>query len=197
MLSCTRSSSCLRVSSWLHFSPRSRLAAQLAEQPGPRESKSTLERGRRYAERIGRFLDAEACEVSQLDDARLLGVDLLQPLQRFVERRQHGLLIAGDGERLRQRPAVESRPSLLRAACTRTLDQNLPHRSRGDADEVPLVVPRCARAREPKVCLVDECRRLQRLPRALAAHVRRREPAQLAETRRRRRAVSIGTPGPI
>src|ERR1700704_251606 len=72
------------------------LAAQLAEQPRPRERKSALERGRRHAERIGRFLDAEACEVSQLDDARLLGVELLQPLQRFVERRQHGLLIAGD-----------------------------------------------------------------------------------------------------
>jgi hypothetical protein len=58
----------------------------------------------------------------------------------------------------------------------RPLHEDLPHRSPGNPDEVPLVVPRRPCAGEPQVRLVDERGRLQRLSRPLAPHVRGREP---------------------
>ena len=62
---------------------------------------------------------------------------------------------------------------------TRAIDQYLPHRSRRDPDEVPLVMPRRAGVGQPQVDLVHERGRLKRLPRRLAAHVCGREPPQL------------------
>jgi hypothetical protein len=81
-------------------------------------------------------------------------------------------------QRIGQRDAVQSGPPFLRAARPRALDQNLPHRSGGDADEVALVVPRRTRARQPEVCLVDESCRLQRLTGSFAPHVGGGETAQ-------------------
>jgi hypothetical protein len=47
--------------------------------------------------RFRRFLDGEAAEETQLDEPRLLGVDLLEPLQRLVERDEiDGRRVAGD-----------------------------------------------------------------------------------------------------
>ena len=82
----------------------------------------------------------------------------------------------------------ETRSSAAHRFCApraRALDENLPHRSRGDADEVPLVVPRRAGARQPQIRLVHERGRLQRLPRPLAPHVGGREAAQLVIDPRR------------
>ena len=52
-------------------------------------------------------------------------------------------------------------------------------RARGDADEVLAILPRRAGAREPQVGLVHERRRLNRLPRPLAPHVRSRNSPKL------------------
>ena len=148
----------------------------------------------RHAERVGRFVDAVAGEVAQLDDARLLRIQALEPLERFVERGQHRVLHRRADERFAERHAIERRPSLLRAARARALHQNLAHRSRGDADEMPLVVPRRAGARQAQVHLVDQRRRLQRLPRPLAPHVGAGETPQLV-IHARREFVGVGCAG--
>ena len=45
---------------------------------------------------VGGFFDAHAGEVAQLDDLRLLGVDLFELVDGFIERRQHRLGIGGE-----------------------------------------------------------------------------------------------------
>src|SRR5262249_9151843 len=82
-------------------------------------------------------------------------------------------------------------PPLLRAAGARAFDEDLTHRSCGDADEVALVVPRRAGVRESDVGLVDERRRLQRLAGAFTAHVTGRDAAQLVVHERGER-VGVG-----
>ncbi len=64
-------------------------SAHLAKQPGAGQRPAPLQRRGRHAERIGGVFDAEPGEVAQLDDARLLRIDLFEPRQRIVQRRQH------------------------------------------------------------------------------------------------------------
>ena len=124
-------------------------------------------------------------EIAQLDDFRLLRIDLLEPVQRIVQRRQDVRLVVGDRNRIGQRDAAEAGPALLGAAGARALDEDLPHRPRGDADEMALVVPRRAGAGQPEVGLVDERRRLEGLARPLPPHVGPGDPAQLVVNERR------------
>ena len=63
----------------------------------------------------------------------------------------------------------------------RVIDEHAAHHLRGDAEEVRAVFPRDAALRQQTdVRLVDDRRRLQRLPAALAAQVAGGEPAKLA-----------------
>src|SRR5262249_35721965 len=55
-----------------------RSAAQLDDHPGAGERPFALDGGGRDAQRLRRLLDRQAGEEAQLDEARLLGVDLLQ-----------------------------------------------------------------------------------------------------------------------
>ena len=112
-------------------------------------------------------------------------------VKRLVQRRKHGVLAAGANQRVDQRHPVEAAPPLLRAARARPLDQDLPHRPRGDPDEVAFVVPRRARTRQPEVGLVHERRGLKGLARPLAAHEGPRQAPQLV-VHLRRQLVCVG-----
>ena len=91
--------------------------------------------------------------------------------------------MASPGWRLRdrvgERHAVHARPALLRAARPRPLDQNLAHRAGRDAEEVPPVGPRRARAGQLEKGLVHERRRLKRLTGTLATHIGASQAPQL------------------
>ena len=79
-----------------------------------------------------------------------------------------------------ERDALPRAAALLRAACARALDQDLPHGMRRDRAEVRAVLPAIRLVlHQAEVGLVDERRRLQRLARPLAAQVVGREPPQL------------------
>src|SRR5262249_37596000 len=155
-------------------------------QPGPGQRPSALERCRRHIERFGGVLDAEAGEKPELDDPRLLGIDLLEAVQRVVERWKDRFGVGGDRERVGERHAVHPAPPLLSATGAGTLNKNLPHRPRRDADEVAFVVPGCAGTGEAQVSLVDKRRRLQRLTRAFATDIGARQPAELVVNERRK-----------
>src|SRR5215471_12105072 len=79
---------------------------------------------------------------------------------------------------------METRPPLLCTASARAFDQNLAHRSRGDADEMALVGPGRAGVRQPHIRLVDERGGLQRLTRTFPPHVGRRKASQLVVNER-------------
>ena len=80
--------------------------------------------------------------------------------QRLVERGQHAFRVRARPRANRSATRDQSRPSLLRAARAGTVDEDLPHRSRGNPDEVPLVGPGRAGAGEPQIRLVHERGRL-------------------------------------
>src|SRR5262249_9815124 len=82
-------------------------------------------------------------------------------------------------ERFVDRNAIQIAPALQRSSRTRTLHQDLTHRSRRDADEVPFVVPWGAGAGEPQVGLVDERGGLEGLARLFPSHVGSGESPQL------------------
>ena len=92
-----------------------------------------------------RLLDAQAAEVAQLDDLGLPLVERREPLERGVERDEIDL--AGPP---RSTPASSCSSSVMRAGSpprlaalrrARALHQNLPHRERGNGEEVGAVLP--------------------------------------------------------
>ena len=94
------------------FGGHVRRSGELAKQPGARERPSPLERRRRHAERVGRFLDAEAGEDTA---ARRCAPVRDRCCSRRVSASSSAGSIAssdvGVRERLGQRDAIERRPS--------------------------------------------------------------------------------------
>ena len=159
--------------------------AQLAMQPRAGQRPPALQRSRRHAHHVGRLFDAHAGKVAKLHDFRLLRIELLELVDCFVERGEHRFGIGGKRQRVGDRDAVHAAPAFLRAPGAGALDQNLPHRSRGDAHEMTLIVPGGAGLSETQVRFMDERRRLKRLAGALAAHVGRRNAPKLVVDDRR------------
>src|SRR5262249_9753293 len=89
-----------------------RLPTQLAEEPGPRQCPSSLDRRYGDLQRVCDFFVSESDEVPQLDDAGLFGIELLESRQRFVECGEHRVLVARPGERIGQRHPVHASPPL-------------------------------------------------------------------------------------
>ena len=169
--------------------------AELAEQPCPRQGPAAFEGRGRHVHRRRRFLDAEAAKEPQLDDARLLGIDRFEPRRAPHRAREAWRPRCGaDDQRIDERHPVEPAPPLLRAARARPLDENLPHRPRGDPDEVAFVLPGRAGARQPEIGLVHERGRLKRLAGPLAAHVGARQPPQLVVDLRRQFVAPAAAP---
>ena len=147
-------------------------SAQLAEQPGARQRPAPLQRRRRHAERVGGLLDAETGEVAQLDDPRLLGVDLLEP------------------RRAPRRAPAASRPGPRRPRASRTATRGSgrpiasARRARGRArpESAASIARRCRRS---GACRSTACRR----PRA-AGRPRARAPSPAASARAARGACT-------
>src|SRR5687767_12394966 len=156
------------------------LSFEFARQPGLGDGPVPFDGGGGDVHGRGRFLDGGAAEEPELDEARLFGIEVRELGQCRVEIEQVDRWLAAGDESLVEGDTVARAAALGGAARAGALDQNLTHRVRGDGAEVGAVLPP-ARAvlHQPQVGLVHERRRLQRLPRFLAADVTRREPAQL------------------
>ena len=150
-------------------------------QPGAREGPLVLDRRRRQLHRGGGFLDGQAGEIAQQHDARLRGIDLLEPRQRLVDGED-----VGQDRRQRRRLGIQLDPLLLAAMLDAAvvpgaLDEDAAHGDRRGGEEVSAPVPPAigAVAGQPQVGLVDEGGRLQREAGRLARDPRPRQPAQL------------------
>src|SRR4029453_4642731 len=105
-------------------------------QPGLGQALFTANRADRDVERPGRFVDAEAGEVAEFDDAALAFVDRGEPGKRVVERAHVVALGGRKREDLLERYWRHPAAALLAAMSPRMIDQNLPHQVRGDAIEM-------------------------------------------------------------
>ena len=107
------------------------------------------------------------------------------------------MFAAGD-ERLVERDARLRAAALLRAARARPLDQDLPHRVRGNRAEVRAILPAIRPIlHQAQIRLVDEAGGLKRLPGTLAAKVAGREPPQFLIDDRQQRIERLPVVRPM
>ena len=117
-----------------------------------------LHGGRRDADGLGRLLDGEAAEVAQLDDARLLGIERGEAGERLVEREHVDVAgpvgVGRSNRRARptaarcvvQRDLLGAPPRLAAPPGPGALHEDLPHRERGDGEEVRAVLELAGRS---------------------------------------------------
>ena len=154
------------------------------------------------------FLERQAAEVAQLDDATLRLVDLLKFGERRVDGEHvHALVVEGvqrlDLIDLVGRPGVVQAHALraiaapLRAALPRVIHQHAPHDLRGQRQELLAPLPfEGAFAGEPDEGLVHQRRGLQRVTAAFARNLpARHAPDVVVDQRPERiecRGVAVG-----
>src|ERR1041385_7942905 len=142
---------------------RSTLPPQLRAQPCARHRPLPLHRAGRDAEHHCGLVDVEAPEEAQLDDALLARVQRAEPQQGRVERHQVIGPIDTDRFGLVERYVRMASPALPRRALARMIDEDAPHGSGGDREEVGAVPPIVPHGpREPQVDLVRELGGLER-----------------------------------
>src|SRR6185369_2147127 len=108
------------------------------------------------AERGGRFGDAHAGEVAQLDESRLARIDRREPRQRLVEGEHVHVVGRGDGvRRITEGDLRAGAAPLERSASASVIDEYAPHHLRGDGEELgPALPARVVLAVEPQPGLV-------------------------------------------
>ena len=95
-------------------------------EPGASNGPFPLHRGLRYAESLGRLANGQAAEVPELDDSRLLRVELRESAQRTVDREHVGFLRLDGGHVLGERDSVAA-VALLCEPGAGVVDQDLTH----------------------------------------------------------------------
>src|SRR5215207_6612199 len=169
---------------WNSSSTRGQSSAvtpDLPRQPCLRRAPVALDRDDRDAQHLGRLGGREPAEVAELDDARLARVELRQPHERLVQRDQLGRTLLADDGHLRERHLHGPAAALGAVTVARVVEQDASHDLRGDGEEVRAVLPvHALLVDEPEVRLVDERRRLERVPRVLAPHEVARDAVQLS-----------------
>ena len=134
---------------------------------------------------MSRSFDCEPAECPKLDDSGQSGVDLLQAIQRLIERKDGDLRLA------RRRPCfvdghtANAVAPLDRVVPTSVVDQDPAHDLCRDAEEVRPILPvHLALVDEPDVDLVNERRRLKGVVSPLAAKLARGRAAKLCVNER-------------
>ena len=118
------------------------------------------------------FVDAEAGEIAQLDDAALAFVDRGKAGERVVQCQDVIALAGREGEHFVERHGRHTSAAFLAAMPPRMVDENLPHQVRGHAIEMRAAFPfRRVLRYEPHVRLVDQGCRLQSVGGVLVAEV--------------------------
>lgn len=171
--------------------------ANLLMQPGPREGPDTVSSPGRDAQELGGVGVGKTHEIPQMDKFHRLGIHDLQPIQGRVEGHQIFVdLWRGDGHVRQLIPGQISAPfdAILAAG---VLDQYPPHGLGCGGEEVTPIVPRLLTvpAHESQVGFVDQCRRLERLPRLFVRQPGSRQFPQFVIDQRqqllRRRRIAV------
>src|SRR5688500_11517232 len=117
------------------------LAGDLPVEPALRLGPVALRRAQADAERLGRLLLRHPAEESALHDLGLSCIDLLEPSERVVDRDQLLGSLLGAELHVVDRDALEHPAALRAAVAARVIDEDPPHRRRGDGHEVRAPLP--------------------------------------------------------
>ena len=133
---------------------------QLATHPGAGVTPFAFYRRMRDTNHLGRLLDGQPAEESQLHDAGLVGINLGQTRQSVMKRNNLGGLLLSHVDAIqRNLELVSSALCVVSRPCV--IDQNLPHQASRDAEEMSAALPWHALIDQPQIGLVDQRRRLK------------------------------------
>ena len=165
---------------------------KLTREPSARQPPVAHHGLRRDAKGLGCFVDAQAAKEPQLDHLRASRVEARQARQGIVERTE---LRRAVGRWCRKpveidvggvRDLLELSAAFGSPLGTRGVDENPPHDPRRHRKEVSSVLPlQLANVHQPKIRLVHERGRLERMAGALPSHVTAGEPTELVVDERR------------
>ena len=134
------------------------------------------------------FFDGQAREKPEFHDARLVGVETREPIERFI----HGQHLDRIGlvrcvsclaafQRVLERHARRGSSSLGRLTFARVIHENAAHQLRRDAEELRAVLPgRSPLIHQTEIEFVNERRWRERVIGTFAPQLARRDPPQLA-----------------
>ncbi len=157
---------------------------------------SPFHRGRGNANNLGRFFNRQAPKEPQLDQLTQARVHLGQARQGFVESYQIQLLLLLDpSDRFIKSHFDRAPASLCRTSFAGMVHQDVPHRSRRDAEEMGTVHP-------PDLFLIDESNKrlidqrvcLHGLVGLAAAEKSSRQPSQLGVDQRYELVQGLAVP---
>jgi len=157
-------------------------AGQLAKEPAFGEGPFAFHRRRRDTQRGRGLLDGQAAEEAQLDELRLIGIDLLKLGQRAIEvERIDGI----DRRSWRRNGVVQLERQFtfspfLPQLSARVIDEDTPHQLRGNREEMPTILPvDLALAEQLHVGFVDDHRGLEAIVAPFAREMARGQRVQL------------------
>jgi hypothetical protein len=151
-------------------------------QPRDAGDEIAFHRGGRDADNRGNLVDLQSAEISHLENLRLPRVDRRKLRERGVEGQDVDVHAAVRILDVRERHrSTREALALGRLFLAGVIDQNATHHLRRDPEEMRAVFPVDTALRDqPKVRLVHDVGRLERVARALLAQVRRRELPEFA-----------------
>ena len=150
-------------------------------EPGFRCCPIALDGGMGDAKRFRDFVDVQAGEELQFDDLDEARIKQRERSERFVQR-EH--IDAGTLRRLEALGEGQhrcTRAALVRVFLARVIDENLPHRARGEGKKMTSTL-RCRTGgpHQTQVRFIDKSRGLECVAGTLVAQVRARHAAQFA-----------------
>ena len=156
--------------------------AQFRVEPRSGESPPAFGCRKRDTESIGGFRHGKTAEEAQGNELGFARFDSGESFERFAES-DDLLRSLRNRVPIRQVDTLPLAAALVRVLGTGVIDQDVPHRFRGNAEEVAAILEWLA-ARQPHPDFVKEGRRVERLPRFFTRHLHGRKAAQFVVDKR-------------
>jgi len=135
----------------------------------------------RYREHGRDLLFRQTPEVTQFDDLGLTRVKACQLTQSLIDQQQLTFAGLNGGQSVVKGDFKGWRRPLRGVTGPCVVDEDAAHHLRRDSEEVrPILPPDTLLTEEPEIGFMDQCRRLERVVRALAAKVRGRSASKFA-----------------
>lgn len=167
-------------------------------EPGSGELPVAHDGVRRDLDGRRRFVDGEAAEETQFDDAALALVEGGQRLQRIVEGDEVMTRFGGNRQRVVETGGACHAAALGGESTACMIDENLPHHAAAQRQEVQAIVDGQRFALDqPEERFVDESSGLERVTWSLMRHVMNGDPVKFAMNERNelvQRRVIAATP---
>lgn len=168
-------------------------AAEFPMEPGAGVGPLAVGGSRRYAEHLSNLGKPQAREISELNHFGRLGLDLFEPMQRFIKSnnvlgRRRSLHLQGV-----KRLPFNVATALVGLPAAGMVDENSPHRLRGGREKVGAVLPTGINfANQAEICLMHQGCRLERMTGRFDRHAMTRQPAQLVINQRQQLTSGLG-----